>query len=180
MSLAQLFRRPVLKGAVHAAYGTIVDQARSPAFYADHAVPDTLDGRYEMIMLHVFLVLHRLRDAPEAADFGQALFDLMFADMDRNLREIGVGDLSVGKHVKRMAQSLYGRTAAYQAGLAGTADLAEGLRRNLYGTVAAPDAAALAAVTFYIRRQAAHLAEAPIAEVTAGRLCFLPVDPPLS
>jgi cytochrome b pre-mRNA-processing protein 3 len=175
MPLARLFRRSVTRDTVHAAYAAAVAQAREPAFYADHGVPDTLDGRYEMIMLHIFLILHRLRDMPQAKDFGQALFDLLFADMDRNLREIGVGDLSVGKHVKRMAQSFYGRAAAYQDGLAGAADLGEALRRNLYGTVGAPDPVALQAMAGYLARQAAHLAAAPAEEITTGRVRFLPV-----
>ena len=87
--------------AAHALYGAIVAAAREPAFYDRLGVPDTMDGRFGMIGLHAALVMRRLRTAgPEGQPLAQALFDLMFADLDRNLREAGVGDLSVGRHVK--------------------------------------------------------------------------------
>src|SRR5271166_5584648 len=95
----------------HAAslYGSLVEHARAPALYAEGGVPDSLDGRFESIALHVFLALRRLRHGGDAeAPLGQALFDRMFEDMDGSLREIGVGDLSVGVKVKEMARALYG------------------------------------------------------------------------
>ncbi|MEI9982643.1 MAG: ubiquinol-cytochrome C chaperone family protein [Aliidongia sp.] len=171
----RLFGRPRELPAAHAAYAALVAQARSPVFFARHGVPDTLDGRFEMIALHAFLVLHRLRALPEAQRFGQALYDVMFADMDRALREMGTGDLSVGKQVKLMATALAGRIAAYQAGLAGEADLAEALRRNLYGTVAEPAQQDLDILAAYVRRQAAALAARPVEEVAAGILNFAPL-----
>lgn len=153
-------------------YAALVEQARRPPFYATLGVPDTVDGRFEMIALHMFLVLHRLKDEPAAQSFGQALFDIMFADMDRSLREMGVSDLSVGRHVKRMAQGLYGRMAAYEAGLAGADDsaLAEALRRNVYGTVATPpDPGPLVA---YVRANVAALAAQELGDLLAGRARF--------
>jgi len=116
-----------------ALYDTIVDQARRPEFYLHAGVPDTLDGRFDLLALHVFLVLHRLRaDGDRTAALAQALFDRMFVDMDRNLRELGVGDMSVGRKVKTMAKALYGRIAAYEPGLTDPAAMAEALGRNLY------------------------------------------------
>ncbi|WP_374466727.1 ubiquinol-cytochrome C chaperone family protein, partial [Ferrovibrio sp.] len=92
-----------------ALYRAIVAQSRQAGFYREHGVPDSLDGRFDMIVLHSFLVMRRLRRIGAAAEpLSQQLFDLMFADMDSNLREIGVGDLSVGKKVKAMAQAFYG------------------------------------------------------------------------
>jgi cytochrome b pre-mRNA-processing protein 3 len=173
----RLFGRPPEQPAAHAVYTALVAQARAPVFYARHGVPDTLDGRFEMIALHAFLVLHRVKSAPEGQRFGQVLYDVMFADMDRALREMGTGDLSVGKQVKRMAAGFAGRIAAYQAGLDDAADLAEALRRNLYGTVAEPAAADLAALADYIRGQAAALAAQPVAQIVAGTVTFAP--PPL-
>ena len=80
-------------------------QARQPGFYRDCGVPDSVDGRFELIALHTFLVLHRLKaDATDTEALGQALFDVMFQDMDQSLRELGAGDLGVGPRVKRMAQ----------------------------------------------------------------------------
>src|SRR5579859_1910330 len=151
----RLFGRPPELTAAHTVYTELVAQARAQAFYAGHGVPDTLDGRFEMIALHAFLVLHRVKAAPEGQRFGQVLYDVMFADMDRALREMGTGDLSVGKQVKRMASGLAGRIAAYQAALDGGGDLAEALRRNLYGTVAEPAEADLSALADYVRAQAA-------------------------
>jgi cytochrome b pre-mRNA-processing protein 3 len=159
--------------AADALYAALVEQARRPVFYAQLGVPDTVDGRFEMIVLHMFLTLHRLKDEPGHEEFGQALFDTMFADMDRSLREMGVSDLSVGRHVKTMAKGFYGRAAAYESGLADAsgAVLADALRRNVYGTVAAaaPDPAPLAA---YVRASAAGLAAQPAADVMAGRAHF--------
>lgn len=162
-------------------YSASVVQARSPEFFADCGVPDTLDGRFETIALHVVLILRRLGSEQErrgeAQKLAQALFDTMFVDMDENLREIGVGDLSVGKKIKEMARALYGRIAAYEDGLAGDEPyLREMVRRNLYGTVAdgeaSVDAAAVAAVAAYVRREEADLAAQPTADLLAGRVRF--------
>ena len=106
------------RDAARALYKTAVARARDPVFYARYAVPDSLDGRFDMIALHVFLVLHRLKQEGDPTKaLAQILFDTMFADMDESLRELGVGDLSVGRRVKTMAEALYGRIAAYQAAL---------------------------------------------------------------
>ncbi|RAU22718.1 hypothetical protein CU669_07445 [Paramagnetospirillum kuznetsovii] len=125
----------------HALYVTIIEQSRRPEFYVRHGVPDTLDGRFDLIVLHAFLVMRRLKGitsaGEEARAISQALFDLMFDDMDQNLREMGVGDMSVGKRVKQMARAFYGRVAAYEAALGGDG-MAGALIRNLYGTVEAP------------------------------------------
>ncbi len=114
-------------------YRRIVAQARRPEFYVGGGVPDSLDGRFEMLALHLFLVLHRLkreRDEPACAALAQALADRMAADLDANLREMGAGDLGVGRRVKRMARTLYGRIAAYEAGIdGGEAKLRQAIRR---------------------------------------------------
>ena len=137
-------------------------------------MPDTLDGRFELIALHSFLVLHRLHAEPATQDFAQALFDAMFQDMDRGLREMGTGDLSVGKQVKLMATGFYGRIDAYQAGLA-AGDPGEALRRNLFGTVAEPEAAHVAWFAAYLADQAATLARQPAAAIATGQVEFAPL-----
>src|ERR1700694_4931843 len=115
-----VFRTIPAQKAAELAYGRIVEHARAPGFFVDVGVPDTVDGRFELICLHAFLYLHRLkREQKRAAPLGQCLFDTMFADFDRSLREMGTGDLSVGREIKRMAQAFYGRVAAYESGLAG-------------------------------------------------------------
>ena len=85
-------------------------------FYQALGVPDTLDGRFDLVALHVFLLVHRLQRAPGPA-LAQAVFDAMFSDMDNNLREIGVSDLSVGKRVRAMWEAFHGRSKAYASAL---------------------------------------------------------------
>lgn len=171
----RLFRRRRHERGAEALYLAVVAQSRLPVFYAALGVPDTVDGRFDMIALHAFLLLRRLKGEPAAAELAQAVFDLMFADMDRNLREMGVGDLTVGKRVKTMAKAFYGRIAAYDAGLdaADPAVLREALRRNLLrGT--APDDAALAALAAYVRSQAAALGRQPLDDLLGGAVAFAP------
>lgn len=173
--LAAIFRQRPRREAVAAAYGRIVERAREPVFYTDWGVPDTLDGRFELLALHGFLVLNRLKqDRAASADFSQALFDAMFADLDRALREMGVGDLSVGRRVKEMATGFYGRIAAYDKGLADPSLLGAALRRNLYGTTE-PSGDQLARAQSYVARQAAALAAQPVAELLAGEIRFAAV-----
>ena len=107
-------RRQVAEQLYHA----VVKQARRPVWYRELGVPDTPEGRFEMIALHVALVLRRLRREGLAGHaLGQQLFDAMFVDLDGSLRELGVSDLSVGKYVKRLAGNLYARLAALDEGL---------------------------------------------------------------
>src|SRR5450432_4115159 len=135
MSPWTLFRPDPNAAPAARLYDAIVSQARQPDFYAAGGVPDSIDGRFEMIVLHAYLVLRRLRGAGEVAEpLAQALVDRLFADMDASLREMGAGDLGVGKRVKRMATAFYGRVAAYEAGDK-RGDMAEALARNLFGTV---------------------------------------------
>ncbi len=170
-----LFRRNPLQHAAELAYRRIVAQARQPGFFSANGVPDTLDGRFELICLHAFLLLHRLkREEPPAAQMGQRLFDTMFGDFDRSLREMGTGDLSVGRQVKRMAQAFFGRIDAYERGLSdGNGVLKPALARNLFGTVTA-DEALLEAMAHYVRREAAQLRQRQIAELLTGRVAFGP------
>ena len=171
-----LFRRRRQRPAVMAAYHRIVERARDPLFFARWGVPDTLDGRFETLALHGFLVLNRLKaDRAETAAFAQDLFDMMFADLDRGVREMGATDLGVGRHVKAMARGFYGRIAAYESGLGNRAALEEALRRNLFGTVE-PEAAVVTAAAAYMRRQAAALAAVPAASLLAGEVPFAPVE----
>jgi len=173
-----LFRRNPLQDAAELAYRSVVSQARRPEFFTDIGVPDTVDGRFELICLHAFLLLHRLKgERPPAPELRQRFFDAMFADFDRSLREMGTGDLSVGRQVKRMAQAFYGRIEAYERGLSESGGVLEAaLARNLFGTVSA-DRSALAAIAQYLRREARRLREQPIIELLAGRVEF--GEPPL-
>lgn len=152
-------------------YAAAVRQARLPSFYTDYAVPDSVDGRFELITLHVWLILRRLKqDGIE--DMGQAVFDAMFEDMDHSLREMGAGDMGVGPRIKKMAQAFYGRATAYDAGLDGGEPLEAVVRRNLYGTLAEADSGAVDAMCDYIRRCARALENEPGDALARGRVTF--------
>lgn len=141
-------------------YKAAMDAARLPVFYKTLGVPDTMDGRFDLLMLHVFLILNRLNaDKPESDELAQALFDICFEDIDQALRESGVGDMKIAKHMKKMMLAFNGRMHAYDTALnAGKKALAEVLARNLYGTLEKPDAKHIAAMSAYMQDSAKALA----------------------
>ena len=169
----RFFRPNPVQDAAELAYRRVVEQARQRGFFTDCEVPDTVDGRFELICLHAFLYLHRLkRERPGSAALGQRFFDVMFVDFDRALREMGTGDLRVSREIRRMAEAFYGRVAAYEAGLAaGDPVLRPALARNLYGTAPASEAR-LAAMSDYVRREAANLDRQDAAALLAGEIVF--------
>ena len=114
------FRKPRLAppGTIEAIYGTIVTQAREPLFYRDLGVPDTVNGRFDLVLLHLWLVLRRLKSVGSGTALSQALFDHFCSDMDDNLREMGIGDQAVPKRMRAFGEAFYGRTAAYDMALA--------------------------------------------------------------
>ena len=123
-------------------YGTLVGEARSPVLFKDFDIPDTIDGRFDAIVLYISLFLigaGKTLEASGQAEMGRDVVGIFLKDMDRNLREIGVGDLSVGKQVNKMASGLYGRLKAYDTALSGekpekemTKEMTIALTRNLY------------------------------------------------
>jgi cytochrome b pre-mRNA-processing protein 3 len=128
------FRKPRLppRGTIEAIYGMIVTQAREPLFYRDLGVPDTVNGRFDVLLLHLWLVLRRLKSLGDGPGLSQALFDHFCNDMDDNLREMGVGDLTVPKRMQAFGEAFYGRTAAYDIELeAGDEPLAQALCKNI-------------------------------------------------
>ena len=132
-------------------------------------MPDTVDGRFDMVAAILALVLLRLETAPEAAAPSARLTELFVTDMDGQLREIGIGDIIVGKHIGRMMSMLGGRLGAYRDGLASSGDLEAALVRNVWrGEAPAP--AALAHVATTLRAFAAALAATPVAIVLEGTL----------
>lgn len=165
-------RRNSYRDAAERAYAGVVAHARRPEFFTGGGVPDTLDGRFELVCLHAFLYLHRLKGEASAGGVSQAFFDTMFADFDRSLREIGTGDLSVGRQVNRMAEAFYGRIHAYEDGLAGDDPALEAaLTRNLYGTTTASPELVIR-MAAYMRREAARLTTEPGAALIAGDVVF--------
>lgn len=139
--LSRFFPSRALEKRADALYAEIVRAARAPALYQDYGTPDTLDGRFEAIILHAHIALRRLRRADGDPALGQAVFDRMFHDFDRSLREMGVGDQGVPYRIKEMGRAAYGRFAAYDAALeAGEEAQREALARNFYATSpAAPE-----------------------------------------
>jgi len=135
-------------------YAEIARAARKPDFFQALGVADTLDGRFDLIVLHAHLVLRRLKGAGEQRRvLSQALFDTMFAEMDEALRELGVGDLSVGRKIREMTDAFYGRALSYEEALQSHDDdalLKAALARNVYRG-RAPSVAALAALANYVR-----------------------------
>ncbi len=130
-----LFQQFPNSGSIDALYGAIVAQARAAAFYRSYGVPDTVNGRLEMILIHTFLFARRSRRGPDVLQgIGQAVFDLFCDDMDANLREMGVGDLAVPKQMQKIGEAFYGRARAYDAALdAGDmSGLTEAVLRNVY------------------------------------------------
>ena len=168
--LNRLFSKSRRERAVAALYGRIVERARDPAFFTEGGVPDTLEGRFELIALHAGLVMRRLGREPRAAEFNQALFDFLFADLDLNLREMGVGDMGVGKKVKSFAEHFMGRLRAYDEALsagAGPDALAAALDRNLFGSTL-PDPAAVERMALHVRDLASRLDRSTVDELMAG------------
>jgi len=158
MGFLDLSRRRRISEAADALYAKAVAQARHERFYSEGEVPDSLDGRFDLLVLHMFLLLRRLgAEGAATRRLAQSLFDLMFADMDQSLREMGVSDMGVGKKVKDMAKALYGRIEAYEPVLSDPAGLEAALARNLYRG-AAPAPAILAAMARYVALQAQWLA----------------------
>jgi cytochrome b pre-mRNA-processing protein 3 len=166
-----LLRRARRANTIEALYGAIVAQARHPLFYADYGVPDTMEARFDMIVLHVALLFRRMRESGPLRPLGQAVFDRFCKDMEDNLREMGVSDLSVPKRMRRVGEAFYGRAAAYDEAFARPDDAAviAALGRNVFGNQSAPGARRLAA---YVRAAVSALAAQEEAALQAGKVRF--------
>ena len=164
------------KKTAHLLYKTIVKQARQPAFYINCGVADTFDGRFDMISLHVILIIRRMKnDIDQSRKLSQALFDYMFDDIDLNLRELGIGDMGVLHRVKRMTKAFYGRLESYDQALnlEDNTQLSASLKRNVYREIDVTNAN-LRAVTAYTREQSTQLDDVDINSLLAGKLKFCP------
>lgn len=169
-SLRNLFRsQPDPREARRPLWNAVVAAARAPHWYATGGVPDTLDGRFDMVSLVLALVLHRIDDDPAQARAGVELTELFVTDMDGQMRQIGFGDMVVGKQIGRMVGALGGRLGVYRAA-DGSDDLSAALVRNLWrGKAPAP--AGLAHVTAEVAKLRAALTATPVADlIVANRL----------
>jgi cytochrome b pre-mRNA-processing protein 3 len=143
------------RGTIEAIYGMIVAQARAPVFYQTFQVPDTVDGRFDMLVLHLWLLLRRFRAFDRGGVVAQSLFDRFCSDMDANLREMGVGDLTVPKRMQKFGEAFYGRTAAYDLAFATGHDaLADALARNILNV---PESSKANGLCAYVEEAVVHL-----------------------
>ena len=160
--------RPPLRGTIEAIYGMIVTQAREPLFYRDFAVPDTVNGRFDLLLLHLWLVLRRLKSTGDGALLSQGLFDHFCNDMDDNLRELGVSDLKVPKRMQAFGEAFYGRVAAYDMALTeGREALAQAISKNILNGDSLEQARMLAAYAEAVMSMLDASDEADLADGTA-------------
>lgn len=179
--LRAIFRpKKGLANSAHDLYAETILAARDPVMFTAWGVPDTVEGRFEALCLRAFVLLRRLKGEPAAADLAQAYFDIMFEDLDSNLREMGVGDMTVGKKVKKLAGGFYGRIRAYDAALnADTEDdapLRDALAYFLFRGVQ-PSEATLATVARFVRADVAHLTAQPLEALSMGKVTFQEAHP---
>jgi len=177
---ARLFRKDRLPGAARRLYHAILEDARRPALYGPEGAPDTVDGRFDVIVLHAILLIRRLREGGEEPKrAAQLMFDILFDDMDAALREMGTGDLSVGKKIREMGEAFYGRASAYEDALRdeNAGALAQAIERNMFdadGETPGPAATRLAAYAIDSARLLAG--QEPRALLDGQRPAFAPLS----
>ncbi|MGI9386881.1 MAG: ubiquinol-cytochrome C chaperone family protein [Methyloligellaceae bacterium] len=178
MILHLIRQRSEKKRRAQQVYGSIVALARRPEFYRFWRVPDTINGRFDMIVLHLFLLLQRLKqDGEQGTEAGRLVIEAFFSDMDRSVREQGAGDLSVPKHVRKMADALYGRLETYRAAEEDGEGhvLAQALRRNIFPDADDDDAWAVqsaAAIALYMQDVKEYLRNLSFETVMTGAIDF--------
>lgn len=175
MLLDRLFRPRPARSVGRALYARAVAQSREPGLYSELGVPDTVEGRFEAYSLHVVLLLDRLRGEGEAAaEISQALFDTYVKGLDEALREMGVGDLSVGRKMRKLGEAFYGRCKSYEGALAALPDEAP-LQALIARTVyAEADASAAPRLVAYVLAQRAALAALPLERLLGGDVAWAP------
>lgn len=175
MILSRLFRANPVKAAGKALYASVVARARRPDLYLAFGAPDTVEGRFELYTLHTVLLLDRLRgQGGQASEVSQALFDTYLTSLDDALREMGVGDLSVGKKMRRLGEAFYGRVKSYEGAFASLPD-AGPLEALLARTVfeGEPDATALAkSLAAYVAVERQAMAARRLEDLLAGELAW--------
>lgn len=165
--LKTLFRKDPVRSQAERLYAALADQARAPEFYKAGNVPDTPEGRFDLLSVHMFLAIRRLREgAPGTDRLVRLLQEVFFERLDSALREMGVGDLSVGRKIRGLAEAFYGRFAAYESGLSdGGLSLESALARNVLGENETGRASRLGA---YVRKAANSLADETIDRLEIG------------
>lgn len=179
--ILSLLKKPQHVEVASSLYRTAMDQARDPIFYSQWQVSDSFEARFEMVVLHVFLVIDRLRDGESEAqqlreEVSQQLFNAMFRNLDDTLREMGVGDLSVARKVRKMAEAFYGRSAAYDEALKSEKDsqnqLITALSRNIYASSEGEEHHYAPILAAYVMRVREALNSQPEGRISAGIVSF--------
>ncbi len=159
--------------AAQAVYARALLQARLPVFYTDYGVPDTQPARFDLLLALIFPVISRMKDEGTGGrDFNQALFDVMFADMDQSLREIGIGDTGIPKRMKAMMKAFNGRMHAYDAAADNDAAMTDALRRNLYADAAGVGDEQILKMKNYISSLLKGARALTFADIAEGRMIF--------
>lgn len=168
------------KRAARDLYAAILKQSRNPVFYTHFAVPDTVDGRFEMIALHCGLLVDRLYQkdvSPNDRLLAQSLFDAMFLNLDWSCREMGIGDLGVPRHMKRLMAAFKGRAFAYgEATRSGRGATIHALTRNAYGTCQAVDSAVVESLATYVDSLVYSLHAQAKEDIQSGRITFPAIE----
>ncbi|MEK7265026.1 MAG: ubiquinol-cytochrome C chaperone family protein [Pseudomonadota bacterium] len=159
--LKTVFRKDRVRSQAETLYAALAGRSRAPEFYAIAGAPDTPEGRFDLLSLHMFLIIDRLRrEAPETDRLVRLVQEVFFERLDSALREMGVGDLSVGRKIRGLAEAFYGRYAAYETGVRDESGaLKAALARNVYGSDDAERALLLAD---YVRAARSHLSAVPL------------------
>ncbi|MGH1455494.1 MAG: ubiquinol-cytochrome C chaperone family protein [Alphaproteobacteria bacterium] len=182
----QKYKKVTDEDIAQALYECALNSARNPAFYEEYDVPDSFDGRFDMLLIHIFVILRKVQNEENYEEFSQILFDITFINMDQTLREMGIGDMGIPKHMRRMMTAFNGRMHSYQMaidpeslkekdieGLKKTT-LSEALRRNLYGTVDEMELNKdnITKMCKYIRANLERKSDADILEIRRGNAKF--------
>lgn len=169
-------KKDPLPGAASRMLEQVVSESRKALHYRDGGVPDTLEGRFEMMVVSAFPIFYRLKGQGKAAErLAQLLFDSMFREIDMSLREMGVGDLSVPRKIKAMAQGFYGRVVAYERALDAedAAALREAVTRNVFSSIeGTPDDKSVDYVVDLIKSNFARIGKQPFEDIMAGKLAY--------
>lgn len=161
-------------------YNIVIHQSRNPIFYSDYNVPDTMEGRFEMVTLHAGLLVNRLCRPDmgiEGTKLAQAFFDEMFKAIDLSIREMGVGDLAVPKRIKKMMKNFKGRAFAYdEATKAGKGDVIHVLSRNIYSNDK-PSTQIIEKFADYVQACAVSLDKQTLPTFWQGKINFPSIQP---